>query len=291
MAERGMGRGLAAIMQVSGQHGDRPELRDISIELVRPGEHQPRRRFDQDALEALAGSIAEQGVLQPVLVRPLAGGHYELVAGERRWRAAKLAGLPVIPAIIERRDDAASLEAAIVENMARADLNPVEEARAVAALTEELGLTREEAGKRVGRGRVAISNLLRILDLPDEALALLEDGSLTEGHGRALLLAQDHADRRSLARDAAAGGWSVRVLEDRARAANERESASAKRAAKAMHPDQERACEEIAEALAAAFGRDVVVRPKGTGYRVQLEVSDADDAAALARTTRLTAVR
>ena len=291
MAERGMGRGLAAIMQVSGQHGDRPELRDISIELVRPGEHQPRRRFDQDALEALAGSIAEQGVLQPVLVRPLAGGHYELVAGERRWRAAQLAGLPVIPAIIERRDDAASLEAAIVENMARADLNPVEEARAVAALTEELGLTREEAGKRVGRGRVAISNLLRILDLPDEALALLEDGSLTEGHGRALLLAQDHADRRSLARDAAAGGWSVRVLEDRARAANERESASAKRAAKAMHPDQERACEEIAEALAAAFGRDVVVRPKGTGYRVQLEVSDADDAAALARTTRLTAVR
>ncbi len=291
MAERGMGRGLAAIMQVSGQHGDRPELREISIELVRPGEHQPRRRFDQEALEALAGSIGEQGVLQPVLVRPLAGGHYELVAGERRWRAAKLAGLPVIPAIIERRDDAASLEAAIVENMARADLNPVEEARAVAALTEELGLTREEAGKRVGRGRVAISNLLRILDLPDETLALLEDGSLTEGHGRALLLAADHADRRSLARDAAAGGWSVRVLEDRARAANDRGSASAKRSAKAMHPDQERACEEIAEALATAFGRDVVVRPKGTGYRVQLEVSDADDAAALARATRLAAVR
>ena len=290
MAERGMGRGLAAIMQVSGQHGDRPEFRDISIELVRPGEHQPRRRFDQEALEALAGSIAEQGVLQPVLVRPLAGGHYELVAGERRWRAAKLAGLPVIPAIIERRDDAASLEAAIVENMARADLNPVEEARAVAALTEELGLTREEAGRRVGRGRVAISNLLRILDLPDEALALLEDGSLTEGHGRALLLAGDHADRRRLARDAAQGGWSVRVLEDRARAANQRPATGAGRGAKAMHPDQERACEEIAEALGAAFGRDVVVRPKGTGYRVQLEVQDLDDAAALARASRLAAV-
>lgn len=290
MAERGMGRGLAAIMQVSGQHGDRPELRDISIELVRPGEHQPRRRFDQEALEALAGSIAEQGVLQPVLVRPLKGGHYELVAGERRWRAAKLAGLPVIPAIIERRDDAASLEAAIVENMARADLNPVEEARAVAALTEELGLTREEAGKRVGRGRVAISNLLRILDLPDEALALIEDGSLTEGHGRALLLAGDHADRRSLAREAVQGGWSVRVLEDRARAANNRPTAGAKRAAKAMHPDQERACEEIAEALGAAFGRDVVVRPKGTGYRVQFDVENLEDAAVLAPASRLAAV-
>ncbi len=291
MAERGMGRGLAAIMQVSGQHGDRPELRDISIELVRPGEHQPRRRFDQEQLDALAGSIAEQGVLQPVLVRPLAGGHYELVAGERRWRAAKLAGLPVIPAIIERRDDAASLEAAIVENMARADLNPVEEARAIAALTEELGLTREEAGKRVGRGRVAISNLLRILDLPDEALTLIEDGALTEGHGRALLLATDHADRRSLAREAVTGGWSVRVLEDRARGANDRAAAGGSRAAKALHPDQQRACEEIAESLTAAFGREVLVRPKGTGYRVQLEVEDPDDAAALARATRLAAVR
>ena len=291
MAERGMGRGLAAIMQVSGQHGDRPELRDISIELVRPGEHQPRRRFDQEQLDALAGSIAEQGVLQPVLVRPLAGGHYELVAGERRWRAAKLAGLPVIPAIIERRDDAASLEAAIVENMARADLNPVEEARAIAALTEELGLTREEAGKRVGRGRVAISNLLRILDLPDEALTLIEDGSLTEGHGRALLLATDHADRRSLARDAVTGGWSVRVLEDRARGANDRAAAGGKRTAKVLHPDQQRACEEIAESLTEAFGREVLVRPKGTGYRVQLEVEDPDDAVALARATRLAAVR
>ena len=290
MADRGMGRGLAAIMQVSGQHGDRPELRDISIELVRPGEHQPRRRFDQDALEALAGSITEQGVLQPVLVRPLAGGHYELVAGERRWRAAKLAGLPVIPAIIERRDDAASLEAAIVENMARADLNPVEEARAIAALTEELGLTREEAGKRVGRGRVAISNLLRILDLPEEALSLLEDGSLTEGHGRALLLASEHDDRRRLARDAAHGGWSVRVLEDRARGANDRAAAGAKSRGRAMHPDQERACEEIAESLGAALGREVTVRPKGTRYRVQIEVEDLADAEALARATRLSAV-
>ena len=222
MADRGLGRGLAAIMQVSGQHGDRPELREIPLELVRPGEHQPRRRFDQEALEALAGSIAEQGVLQPVLVRPLAGGHYELVAGERRWRAAPLAGLETVPAIIERRDDAASLEAAIIENMARADLNPVEEAKAVAALTEELGLTREAVGKRVGRSRVAISNLLRLLDLPDEALALLEDGTLSEGHGRALLLATDHGDRRRLAKDAATGGWSVRVVEDRARAANDR---------------------------------------------------------------------
>ncbi len=186
MAERGMGRGLAAILQVSGVHGERPELRDVPVELIAPNPAQPRRRFDEEALEALAASLAEQGVLQPVLVRPLAGGRYELVAGERRWRAAQRAGLAELPAVIEARDDAGSLEAAIVENMAREDLNPVEEARAVAALVEELGLTREEVGRRVGRSRVEVTNLLRLLDLPDDCLALLEEGALTEGHGRAL---------------------------------------------------------------------------------------------------------
>ena len=158
-------------------------------------------------------------MLQPVLVRPVAGGTYELVAGERRWRAAPAAGLEQIPAIVQQRDDAQTLEAALIENMAREDLNPVEEARAVAALVEELGLTREEVGRRVGRSRVAVSNLLRLLDLPDDVLALLESGALTEGHGRALLLAEDHGDRRRLARDAAEQGWSVRVTEARAREA------------------------------------------------------------------------
>ena len=160
-------------------------------------------------------------MLQPILVRPREGGRYELVAGERRWRAAQRAGLAVLPAIVERRDDASSLEAAIVENMAREDLNPVEEARAVAALVEELGLTREEVGRRVGRSRVAVSNLLRLLDLPTDVLDLLESGRLAEGHGRAVLLAEDEGARRRLAKSAADGGWSVRVLEDRARKANE----------------------------------------------------------------------
>ena len=282
MAERGMGRGLAAILQVSGQHGDRPELRDISIELIEPNPNQPRRRFDEDALQALAGSLAEQGVLQPILVRPLPGARYELVAGERRWRAAQLAGLELLPAIVERRDDAASLEAAIVENMAREDLNPVEEARAVAALVEELGLTREAVGKRVGRSRVAVSNLLRILDLPDDVLQRLERGELSEGHGRALLLAEDHADRRSLARAAVEGGWSVRVLEDRARRANDAARVSG-RAAKSLHPDQEEACARLAEQLGATLGREVRVRPRGTGYKVEFVVEDQGDGERLAR--------
>ena len=282
MAERGMGRGLAAILQVSGQHGDRPELRDIAIELIEPNPNQPRRRFDEAALQALAGSLAEQGVLQPILVRPLPGARYELVAGERRWRAAQIAGLELLPAIVERRDDAASLEAAIVENMAREDLNPVEEARAVAALVEELGLTREAVGKRVGRSRVAVSNLLRILDLPDDVLERLEHGDLSEGHGRALLLAEDHADRRSLARAAVDGGWSVRVLEDRARRANDA-ARDAGRGAKTLHPDQEEACATLAEQLAATFGREVRVRPRGTGYKVEFAVEDQDDGERLAR--------
>ena len=136
---------------------------------------------------------------------------YELIAGERRWRAAQIAGLKTIPALVRPHDDAASLELALIENMAREDLNPVEEARACAALVEELGLTREQVGRRVGRGRVAVSNLMRLLDLPDEALELLERGKLSEGHGRALLLAKDHTARRQLAAPAAVEGWSVSV--------------------------------------------------------------------------------
>ncbi|HWC26937.1 MAG TPA: ParB/RepB/Spo0J family partition protein, partial [Solirubrobacteraceae bacterium] len=258
---RGMGRGLAAILSVSGGPaavGD--DLRSLPVELIAPNRRQPRRSFDEAALEALAASLRERGVLQPVLVRPVRGGTYELVAGERRWRAAKLAGLESIPALVRERDDAEALEAALIENMAREDLNPVEEARACAALVEEFGLTREAVGLRVGRSRVAVTNLIRLLDLPDEALALLERGELSEGHGRALLLAADHADRRRLARAAAAEGWSVRALAARARAANESDADAGQGASvRRLHPDQQAAAEQIAEELGAALGVDVAV--------------------------------
>jgi ParB family transcriptional regulator, chromosome partitioning protein len=285
-----MGRGLAAILSVSeaGEH-DGAELRELHVDLVAPNPEQPRKRFDEEALQALADSVKERGVLQPVLVRPRPGGSYELVAGERRWRAAQLAGLETLPALVQQRDDAHSLEAALIENMAREDLNPIEAARAVAGLVEELGLTREEVGRRVGRSRVAVSNLLRLLDLPDEALALVEDGSLTEGHGRALLLADDHAARRRIARAAVQGGWSVRVVEQRAREANA-PARAAKRGRAAVHPDQEAAAARISEALGAALGTDVRVRPRGTGYKVELAFEDADEALALARRLRPQAV-
>jgi len=261
----------------------------VAVELVSPNPEQPRKRFDDDALQALAESVKERGVLQPVLVRPRAGGTYELVAGERRWRAAQIAGLETLPALVQKRDDAQSLEVALIENMAREDLNPIEAARAVAALVEELGLTREEVGRRVGRSRVAISNLLRLLDLPDEALALIENGSLTEGHGRALLMADDHADRRRIARSAVEGGWSVRVVEQHARQSNAK-ARPARKGRAAVHPDQEAAASRISDAFGAVLGTEVRVKPRGAGYKVEISFDDADEALALARRLRPRAV-
>jgi ParB family chromosome partitioning protein len=292
-----MGRGLSAILSVSAEGvgaagAEAEELRELPVASIAPNPRQPRRAFDRETLEALAGSLGEQGVLQPVLVRPTPGGTYELVAGERRWRAAQLAGLERIPALIREREDAAALEVALIENMAREDLNPIEEARACAALVEELGLTRKEIGRRVGRSRVAVSNLVRLLDLPDEAVEMVQQGALSEGHGRALLLAEDHAARRSLARAAVEADWSVRTTEERARAANGQappldRGAPARSAA---HPDQEEAARELAQALGAALGADVRVRVSGGAYRAELTFSSPQEGIELARRIRPRAV-
>ena len=282
MAEqrRGMGRGLAAILAVSDREAE--ELRQLPVDLIVPNPDQPRRRFDEDALVALADSIRERGILQPVLVRPLPAGNYELIAGERRWRAAGVAGLETMPAIVRADTTATTLELALIENMAREDLNPIEEARACEALTEELGLSREEVGRRVGRGRVAVSNLLRLLDLPDEALELIEHGKLSEGHGRALLTASGNDERRRLARAAVEGRWSVRELEARAR--GERPATrSTRRRTRTLHPDQEDAIVQINDSLGSALGRDVEVTATAEGYRAHLSFDSLDEALDLAR--------
>jgi ParB family transcriptional regulator, chromosome partitioning protein len=276
---RGMGRGLAAILSTAPASAD-AELRELPVDLITPNPQQPRRSFEEESLVALADSLKHRGVLQPVLVRPVPGGTYELIAGERRWRAAQLAGLDSVPAMVRPHDDAESLELALIENMAREDLNPLEEARAVAALVEELGLTREDVGRRVGRSRVAISNLLRLLELPDEALALIENGTLSQGHGRALLMAPDHDTRRRLARDAGTHGWSVRQTEARARSAagrNDNEIAIS-RPERVPHPDQVEAAERLGEAFGRALGADVRVTPSANGYRVQFAFDSLDDA-------------
>jgi ParB family transcriptional regulator, chromosome partitioning protein len=288
---RGMGRGLAAILSTSPSETE-AELRELPVDLITPNPSQPRRWFDEDSLVALAASLSERGVLQPVLVRPLPGGTYELIAGERRWRAAQLAGLETVPALVRPHDDAASLELALIENMAREDLNPLEEARACAALIEDLGLSKEEIGRRVGRSRVAISNLLRLLELPDLALALLEDGTLSQGHGRALLMAPDHDARRRLARDAAAKGWSVRQTEERARAAAGRNGGGDADGVTSpgAHPDQIEAAQRLGEVFARALGADVRVTPRAGGYRVQLAFGSLEEALEVAERLGVTAV-
>jgi ParB family chromosome partitioning protein len=296
-----MGRGLEAILSVSSaptETGEsEQELRELAVEQIAPSPTQPRRRFDEDALQALADSLCERGVLQPVLVRPKPGGRYEIVAGERRWRAAQIAGLETIPALVRERGDAESIELALIENMAREDLSPIEEARACAALVEELGLTREEVGRRVGRSRVAVSNLIRLLDLPEEAIELVQAGTLSEGHGRALLLAEDHGVRASLARTAAHEGWSVRTVEARARTQNatmgagKPPDARRKRMTAGVHPDQVQAAQEISDALAAALGAEVSVRPvRDGGYRAELSFATSQEAIELARRLRPRAI-
>ena len=193
---------------------------DLPLTSIRPSEHQPRRMFDHAALQDLATSIIEHGrVLQPILVRPVTevvgtdSPRFELVAGERRWRASALAGLSSIRAIVEGVDDATSAQMALAENMARADLDPVEEARGCAALRDRFGLRVAEIARLVGRDRSAVSHLIRLLDLPDVALEHIATGVLSEGHGRVLLRLADHRDRVDLARWCARAGWSVRELE------------------------------------------------------------------------------
>lgn len=193
---------------------DAGRLRTVPITAIEPNPRQPRKRFDDDALQALADSISERGILQPPVVRPVADGRYELIAGERRWRASQLAGLAELDVLVKEADDTDALEDALMENTARADLSPVEEARAYELLIEDLGIARAELGRRVGRSRAAISNHLRLLELPDDALELVDAGELSFAHGRALLLVDGADQRLALARQAVQKGWSTRQLED-----------------------------------------------------------------------------
>ena len=275
MANRGMGRGLAAILPESGV--GEPHFREIPVGMIRPNPGQPRKRFDEQSIEALARSMADAGVVQPLIVRPLDDGRYELIAGERRWRAAQHAGIDTLPALIRDEDEVQRMQIALIENVAREDLNPVEEARACAALVEDLGLSKEELGRRLGQSRVAISNLIRLLDLPDEALALLEDGTLTEGHGRAILQAKGTKERKALAKAAAAGGWSVRETERRAK------PGAPARPKAVPHPDQLEALREAEEKLESALGTGVVVKAAKKGYRAELHFDDMDELMEFAR--------
>jgi ParB family transcriptional regulator, chromosome partitioning protein len=287
--KRGLGRGLGALLSSTPTDGE--SLVDVEVDHIEPNPNQPRKVFSSAALDELTASIRVSGVIQPIIVRRQGSG-FQLVAGERRWRAAQLAGLAAIPAVVRDNEDAESLELALIENVAREDLNPVEEARACAALVEDLGLTHKELAKRIGRSRSALTNLLRVLELPEEVLQLLERGALSEGHGRALLMAEDHAARRSLARAAVAEGWSVRRTEDRARASNPASAANGAplRYRITAHPEQQLAAQHAEESLSQALGADVHVKQMSDGtLRAQLRFANASEALELAR--RLLAAR
>jgi ParB family chromosome partitioning protein len=274
-----MGRGLAAILPEAAG-GDIGDLQELPVELIKPNPKQPRTRFDEEALAGLASSIKSSGVIQPLLVRPLPDGSYELIAGERRWRAAREAGLEKVPAIIRDSEQAERMQVALIENMVREDLNPVEEARACAALVEDLGLSKEELAQRIGRDRSTVSNLIRLLELPDEAIALLESGKLTGGHGKALLAAPGNDARRRLARAAASGGWSVRETERKAKQAGRAEGG---RRVERPSAEQAAAMKQAADRLEAALGHEVKVSSKRGEIAVEIRFEDLEEALDLAR--------
>ena len=210
---RGLGRGLELLVGGPGQ----PELAHLPVETIHANPRQPRKRFDHESTIALADSIRAQGLVQPVVVRPRKAGGFELIAGERRWRAAQEAGMPTVPALVREADDRDTLLLGLVENVAREQLSAVEEARAYALLLDEFELSLGDLAERMGKAKPTVSNRLRLLELPDDVLALVERGDLTEGHARAVLAVPDHDGRRRLARQIVRRGMSVRAAERAAR--------------------------------------------------------------------------
>jgi ParB family chromosome partitioning protein len=266
---RGLGRGLEVLV---GGLGDGPELAQLSVDQIHPNPRQPRRRFEPEAGSGLAKSIETQGMLQPVVVRPRPAGGYELIAGERRWRAAKEAGIAKVPALVREADDSQSLLLSLVENVAREQLSAVEEARAYALLVDEFGLGVGEIADRVGRSTPSVSNRLRLLELPDDVLWMLARGELTEGHAKAVLSAPDQSGRRRLAKRVAKEGLSVRATERAARAMGARTYRTRPRSIDPV----------LAERAARAIQRLTGFKPKVTPTRVEIAFADERELAELA---------
>ncbi len=212
--QKGLGRGLGALLGDFSQEAEADNgLKILPLQKVEPNPNQPRRDFDPEALEALSESIAQHGVLQPLTVRELENGYYQIIAGERRWRAARLAGLREIPAIVIEADDKKATELALIENLQREDLNPVEEAMGYSRLLKEYGMTQEDAAKRVGKSRPAVANALRLLQLTPEILEMVKTGALTPGHARAILSMKEPKKQKEAAQKIAALDLSVRQAE------------------------------------------------------------------------------
>ena len=271
----GLGKGLEALFAENAveEQGKAITLRLLEIE---PNRDQPRKQFDEEALRELSASIAQHGILQPLLVRPLPGGGYQLVAGERRWRAARMAGLEEVPAVIRELTDREAAELAMIENLQREDLNPMEEAKGYQTLMETYGMTQEEAARAVNKSRPAVANALRLLQLPDEVAEMVAEGRLSAGHARAVLSFSEE-ERLPAAQEAAEKGLTVRELERRAKAAR-----SPKKNSPATAFSRESFYHEVELALTEQMGRRVRVSEKNGGGLLQIAFYDQEDLRSLA---------
>ena len=274
--ELGLGRGLNALL------GD-PELSaqgdgavSLPISQVEPGLNQPRKRFDQEALDDLTDSIRVHGIIQPLTVRRLASGYYQIIAGERRWRAAKAAGLTEVPVVIIEADDRKVMELGLIENLQREDLNPAEEARGYQVLMEEYGLTQEQVAQQMGKSRPAITNTLRLLALPNDLMAMVESGALSAGHARAILGAPTATLQREAARQVVERQLSVRQTEALVRALQKPQ-----REPKKSDPDLGLYLGELEKDLTGRLGRKVTISHRGKKGKIELEYYGDQDLEAL----------
>ncbi len=271
--ELGLGRGLNALLGDPDLHPQGEGSVSLPISQVEPGLNQPRKRFDEESLSDLADSIRIHGIIQPLTVRRLSSGYYQIIAGERRWRAAKSAGLLEVPAVIIEADDRKVMELGLIENLQREDLNPAEEARGYQVLMEEYGLTQEQVAQQMGKSRPAVTNTLRLLALPEDIMALVENGSLSAGHARALLGAPTPALQREAAKRVVAEQLSVRQTEALVKALQKEKSNKPKAAAE----DLSLYLGELEKDLSGRLGRKVKIAHKGKKGRIELEYYNSQD--------------
>lgn len=274
---KGLGRGLDAIFDDNSVDNNRETgATSIRISLIEPKKDQPRKQFDREALASLADSIAANGVLQPIIVRESIGGMYSIIAGERRWRASKMAGLTEIPAIIMDADELSAAKIAMIENLQREDLNPYEEALGYSELMKNYSLTQEEIATHIGKSRSAVANSLRLLDLPEDVLQMVIDGTLSAGHGRALLGLKDKSMMMAIATRAAARKLSVREVEAAVKAANRKPAAE-----EVIIPPMVNYIRDLEDKVTESLGRRCRIVNTPKKKTIQLEYTDDDDLQAL----------
>ena len=277
----GLGKGLDALF-MDNETVDSGGVVTLRLSQIEPNRDQPRKIFSEEALNELADSIREHGVLQPLLVRPLPGGSYQLVAGERRWRASRMAGLQEVPVVIREMDEEQAMEIALIENLQREDLNAIEEATGYKQLMERYGMTQEQVAKREGKSRPAIANALRLLNLPQKVMDMVGEGEVSPGHARALLAFDDQDRIVEIAQKVKTGKYSVRDIERMAKNQDEKKEKAAKAPEEPAWGGKSAFLTEMEIAMSMEMGRKVRIIPNGEGGTLQIQFWDEEDLKSLA---------